>query len=80
MTKKRKIIKQYSETATGIRLSVHEKLCAERMKTLIDAMTDLRKDVNDLKATVNKGKGMIALLVFLGGVAATILGYLKLKF
>lgn len=80
MTKKRKIIKQYSETATGIRLSVHEKLCAERMETLIDTMTDLRKDVNDLKATVNKGKGMIALLVFLGGVAATILGYLKLKF
>lgn len=80
MTKKRKMIKQYSETATGIRLSVHEKLCAERMKTLIDAMTDLRKDVNDLKATVNKGKGMIGLLVFLGGVAATILGYLKLKF
>jgi len=74
------MIKQYSETATGIRLSVHEKLCAERMKTLIDTMTDLRKDVNDLKATVNKGKGMIALLVFLGGVAATILGYLKLKY
>jgi hypothetical protein len=59
---------------------VHEKLCAERMQTLIDTIKDLRKDVNDLKATVNKGKGMIALLVFLGGVAATILGYLKLKF
>ena len=59
---------------------MHEKLCAERMQTLIDSIKDLRKDVNDLKATVNKGKGMIALLVFLGGVAATILGYLKLKF
>jgi FtsZ-binding cell division protein ZapB len=33
----------------GIRLSSHEKLCAERMKTLIDAIKDLRKDVNDLK-------------------------------
>jgi hypothetical protein len=78
---KRKITpRQYTETATGIRLSVHEKLCAERMQTLIDSIKDLRKDVNDLKATVNKGKGMIALLVFLGGVAATILGYLKLKF
>ena len=36
MASKRKITpRQYTETATGIRLSVHEKLCAERMQTLI---------------------------------------------
>ena len=64
---------------TDIRLSAHEKLCAERMKTLIDAIKDLRKDVNDLKNTVSKGKGMVAVLVFLGTLIAALAGWLNFK-
>jgi hypothetical protein len=67
--------KNFANEMVGIRLSSHEKLCAERMKTLIDAIKDLRKDVNDLKITVSKGKGMVAVLVFLGTFIAAIAGW-----
>ena len=63
----------------GIRLSSHEKLCAERMKTLIEAIKDLRKDVSELKNTVSKGKGMVAVLMFLGTIVATIIGIFQFK-
>ena len=71
--------KQFAEQATGVRLSSHEKLCAERMKTLIEAIKDLRKDVNDLKNTVSKGKGMVAVLVFLGTIIAAVAGWINIK-
>ena len=58
--------KKFASEMVGIRLSAHEKLCAERMKTLIDSIKELRKDVSELKVTVSKGKGMVAVLVFLG--------------
>ena len=53
---RKKIIsaKKFATEMVGLRLSAHEKLCAERMKTLIDAIKDLRKDVNELKITVSK--------------------------
>ena len=34
--KKAPSTKQFAEQATGVRLSSHEKLCAERMKQLLD--------------------------------------------
>ena len=71
--------KQFANEMVGIRLSSHEKLCAERMKTLIDAIKDLRKDVNDLKNTVSKGKGMVAVLVFLGTIIAAVAGWINIK-
>jgi len=71
--------KKFANEMVGIRLSSHEKLCAERMKTLIDAIRDLRKDVNDLKNNVSKGKGMVAVLVFLGTIIAGIFGFLQIK-
>ena len=71
--------KKFANEMVGIRLSSHEKLCAERMKTLIDAIRDLRRDVNDLKNNVSKGKGMVAVLVFLGTIIAGIFGFLQIK-
>ena len=71
--------KQFANEMVGIRLSSHEKLCAERMKTLIEAIKDLRKDVNDLKNTVSKGKGMVAVLVFLGTIIAAVLGWFNIR-
>ena len=81
MTRKKKVIsaKQFANEMVGIRLSSHEKLCAERMKTLIDAIKELRKDVNDLKNTVSKGKGMVAVLVFLGTIIAAVLGWFNIR-
>jgi len=80
MTKKKKIIpRDYAEVSAGVRLSAHEKLCAERMKNLISSIERLEKKVDTLSDSVSKGKGIVAVLVFLGGLAATILGYLNFK-
>ena len=38
MAKKAVLAKKFANEMVGIRLSSHEKLCAERMKTLIEAI------------------------------------------
>jgi len=69
--------KQLVEMSTGIRLSTHEKVCAERMKTLFKAIDEMRIEVKQLRSDVSKGKGAINLLILLGGLAGIILGFLK---
>ena len=71
--------KQYAEVAAGVRLSAHEKLCAERMKNLITSIERLEKKVDAVRDNVSKGKGIVAVLVFLGTVAAGVLGYFNFK-
>ena len=63
--------------STGLRLSTHEKVCAERMKTLFKAIDEMRIEVKQLRNDVSKGKGAINLLILLGGLAGIILGFLK---
>jgi len=58
--------KQKTTSATSVRLSAHEKICAERMQTLIKTIDELRVDVKDLRADMNKGKGVIAFLIIVG--------------
>jgi len=78
MPRKRNITaKEFSEMSTGIRLSTHEKVCAERMKTLFKAIDEMRIEVKQLRSDVSKGKGAINLLILLGGLAGIILGFLK---
>ena len=71
--------KQYADVATGVRLSSHEKLCAERMKALQEAISELRKEVKSLRQDVSKGKGAVAVLVFIGTLVVSILGFLNFK-
>ena len=63
----------------GIRLSSHEKLCAERMKLIQEAIKDLQKEVKSLREEVSTGKGIVKVLVFLGTIAATIIGFFQFK-
>ena len=63
----------------GIRLSSHEKLCAERMLNLQKSIDRLEKKVEHLTDSVSKGKGIVAVLVFLGSIGAAIIGYLNFK-
>ena len=63
----------------GIRLSSHEKLCAERMETLQKSIDRLEKKVENLTDSVSKGKGIVSVLVFLGSIGAAIIGYLNFK-
>ena len=40
-----------------LRISYHEKICAERMKTLFKRIDEMSKDVKELKTFMNRGKG-----------------------
>jgi len=68
---------QYAEHTAGVRLSAHEKLCAERMKQIQDSIKELNKEVKSLRVEVSKGKGAISVLLFLGSIIVSIIGYIK---
>ena len=76
---RKKSVSQYAELSTGIRLSTHEKICAERWKTIQEAIKELNKEVKSLRQEVSKGKGAISVLVFLGTIVAGIIGYFQMK-
>ena len=71
--------KQLADMATGVRLSSHEKLCAERMKQLLKSVDELNKKVSKLSDEVSTGKGMVKVLVFLGTIAAACIGYFNFR-
>ena len=75
MARKKKTPKEFSEVATGVRLSSHEKLCAYRMKEIQDSITELNKEVKALRTDVLKGKGAISVLILLGSGLAAIIGF-----
>tara|TARA_B100000902_G_C26461780_1_gene505800 strand:- start:221 stop:460 length:240 start_codon:yes stop_codon:yes gene_type:complete len=64
-----------AEMATGVRLSSHEKLCAERMKALQEAIKELKVEVKSLRQDVSKGKGAISVLVFFGTIVTALVSY-----
>ena len=72
MKKKHKTV-----STTSVRLSAHEKLCAERMSTLIKTIDELRSDVKQLHSDMSKGKGVIAFLIIVGGLVGSVLAILK---
>ena len=45
------------QASLGHRISKHEAICAERMKTLFKAIEEMRKDIKELRQEMNKGKG-----------------------
>lgn len=74
---RKKSLKTAVEENNSIRISYHEKVCAERMKTLFKAIDEMRQDIKELRSDVNKGKGGVRILILIAGLVATILGYLK---
>ena len=69
--------KKNTTSNTSVRLSAHEKLCAERMAQLIKTIDELRGDVKQLHSDMNKGKGVIAFVIIVGGIIGAIVGLLK---
>ena len=65
MPRKRKTSNQ---TSADIKISYHEKVCQERMKTIFKVLDEMRSDVKSLKADMNRGKGAAAILIFIGGL------------
>ena len=75
--KKNITAKELTNQMIGIRLSKHEAICAERMKTLFKAIDEMRIEIKQLRTDVSKGKGAINLLIILGGLAGVLLGFFK---
>ena len=65
------------QASLGHRISKHEAVCAERMKTLFKAIEEMRADIKDLRRDMNKGKGAVHVLVFLAGLIGAIIGFFK---
>jgi len=76
---RKKSVTSLAQQSVGIRLSSHEKLCAERMEQIRDSIKDLQKEVKSLREEVSTGKGIVRVLVVLGSLAAAFIGYLNLK-
>ena len=72
-------LKQFADEATGIRLSSHEKLCAERMNNILKSIDEMKREIKSLRQDVSKGKGMVQVLVFLGTIIATVIGVFQFK-
>ena len=79
MPRKKITPKDFAEVSAGVRLSSHEKLCAERMKQIQESIKELNKEVKNLRTDVSTGKGMVRVLVFLGTIVATIIGVFQFK-
>ena len=77
MKSKKRITKASVEEANGIRISYHEKVCAERMKTLFKAIDEMRKDIKELKTNMDRGKGAAAIIILLGGIIGSIFYYFQ---
>ena len=65
------------QASLGYRISKHEAVCAERMKTLFKAIDEMWTDIKDLRKDMNKGKGAVHVLVFLAGLIGAIIGFFK---
>ena len=74
MVKKNKLNSNV-EDHNGIRISYHEKVCAERMKTLFKAIDEMRTDIRSLKADMNRGKGAATIIILIGGLLGSIFYY-----
>jgi hypothetical protein len=79
MARKKVSPKQFAEMATGVRLSSHEKLCAERMKQIQESIKELSKEVKNLRQDVSMGKGGIKVILAIGTLIVGIIGFLQIK-
>ena len=62
----------------GIRLTSHEKICAERMSQLVKSIDEMKKEIKELRNDMSKGKGAINLLIIIGGVVGALVGFFNM--
>ena len=67
--------KQYADVATGVRLSSHEKLCAERMNNILKSIEEMKREIKSLRQDVSMGKGGLKVILTIGTLVAGIIGY-----
>ena len=66
------------EDHNGIRLTSHEKICAERMAQLIKSIDEMKKEIKELRSDMSKGKGAINLLIIIGGIVGALVGFFNM--
>jgi hypothetical protein len=79
MPRKKITPSQIAEQATGVRLSSHEKLCAERMKTLNESINELKREVKSLRQDVSMGQGGLKVILAIGTLLVGIIGFFQFK-
>ena len=79
MPKKKITPKDFSEVATGVRLSSHEKLCAERMNNILKSIDEMKKEIKSLRQNVSMGKGGLKVILALGTLIVGIIGFFQFK-
>ena len=79
MVKKKITPKEYSEVATGVRLSSHEKLCAERMNNILKTLEEMKREVKSLRTDVAMGKGGLKVILAVGTLIVGIIGFFQFK-
>jgi len=71
--------KQYADVATGVRLSSHEKLCAERMENILKSIEEMKKEIKSLRQDVSMGKGGLRVILAVGTLVVGIIGFFQFK-
>jgi hypothetical protein len=79
MPRKKIAPKDYAEVSAGVRLSSHEKLCAERMKTLNESINELKREVKSLRQDVSMGQGGLKVILAIGTLLVGIIGFFQFK-
>jgi len=79
MPRKKITPKNYAEVSTGVRLSSHEKLCAERMETLNQSINELKREVKSLRQDVSMGQGGLKVILAVGTLLVAIIGFFQFK-
>jgi len=62
---------------TNLRISYHEKICADRMKTLFKRIDEMGKDIKELKTFMNRGKGAGAIIFILLSIIGSLFYFFK---
>ena len=71
--------KQYADVATGVRLSSHEKLCAERMNNILKSIEEMKREIKSLRQDVSMGKGGLKVILAIGTLVVGIIGFFQFK-
>ena len=79
MPRKKATLKQYSIETTGVRLSSHEKLCAERMNNILKSIDEMKREIKSLRQDVSMGKGGLKVILAIGTLIVGVIGFFQFK-
>ena len=77
MPKKTRKTKAQATADAHLRISYHEKICADRMKTLFKRIDEMGKDIKELKTFMNRGKGAGAIIFILLSIIGSLFYFFK---